>query len=79
MSHDFLGVVIVLGEDQCLRDVFAAGKEFGGQRVAIGFEDRADLVRRDDGTVEVALGVDEIGIKVWYRSARVCLSRIGMV
>ena len=53
-ADDLLGVIVVLGEDERLRDLAAAGKELGEQRIAIGLDHGADLVRRDHRAVEVA-------------------------
>ena len=59
-ADDFLGMVIVLSEDQGLRRLDAAGKQLGEQAVAIGFEHRADLVRHDDRAVELLGRASEI-------------------
>ena len=44
-AHDFLGVVVVLGEDQRLGRLVAAGEQLG-QAVLVGCQDGADLVGR---------------------------------
>jgi len=53
-------MMVVLAEDQGLRHLGAAGKQFVGQTVAIGFEHGADLVRHDDRAVEFQRGVGEV-------------------
>ena len=66
-AHDVLGVAVVLGEDQRLGDVaqppvlvdLAVG-EHGGQVVADGPDDGADLVLGDDLLVEGLLVVGEV-------------------
>jgi hypothetical protein len=63
-ADDLLGMVVVLAEDQGLRHLAAARKQFGGQAVAIGFEHRADLVRHHDGPVELLRGVSEILVEL---------------
>ena len=53
-ADDLLGVIVVLGEDKRLRDLAPAWKELGEQRVPIGLDNGADLVRRNHRAVEVA-------------------------
>ena len=54
---DLVGVRVVLGEDQRLRHLGAAGEDLGEEPVAEGLEHGADLVAGDDGAVELALAV----------------------
>jgi hypothetical protein len=46
-------VRVVLGEDECLRNGGAAGKDVGEEPVAKGADDGADLIGRDDGAVKL--------------------------
>ena len=50
---DVVGVRVVLGEDQRLRHLAAAGEDLGEEPVAERLEDGADLVARDDRAVEL--------------------------
>ncbi|OBQ30381.1 MAG: hypothetical protein AN485_23925, partial [Anabaena sp. MDT14b] len=59
-ADDLLCVVIVLGEDQRLRHFPAARKQLSEQRVAIGFQHRADLVRHQHRAVALIGRVGEI-------------------
>ncbi|KYC51212.1 MAG: hypothetical protein AMQ22_01348 [Candidatus Methanofastidiosum methylothiophilum] len=54
---------VVLGEDQRLRDLGAAGKELGKQPVAERADDGADLVRGDDRAVELLPGVNQVVVE----------------
>ena len=51
---DVVGVRVVLGEDQRLRHLGAAGEDLGEEPVAEGLEHGADLVLGDDGAVELS-------------------------
>ena len=56
LAHDLddvLGVGVVLGEDEGLGHLGAAGEDFGEQLVAEGADDGADLVRGDHVAVEL--------------------------
>ena len=50
---DFLGVVVVLGENQCLRHDRAVGENLGKETVTEGFQHEADLRLRGHRTVKV--------------------------
>ncbi len=50
---DILGVGVVLGEDERLGHLGAAGKDFGEELVPEGADDGADLVRGDHVAVEL--------------------------
>ncbi|MDW8415886.1 MAG: hypothetical protein RMK78_10555 [Thermaurantiacus sp.] len=50
--HNLLGVMVILGEDEGLRHMGAAGEQHGGQTVPIGLQHRADPIRRQHGPVE---------------------------
>ena len=63
-ADDLLGMVVVLAEDQGLRHFAAAGKQFGEQAVAIGFEHGADLVRHHHRAVELLRRVGEILVEL---------------
>ena len=52
-SDDVVGVGVVLGEDEGLGHIGAAGEDLGEEAVAEGGEDGANLVRGDDIAVEV--------------------------
>src|ERR1043165_9547809 len=58
---DVVGVAIGLGEDEGLGDFGAAGKDFR-ELVAEGFDDGADLVRNDNGVVELLGGIGRVFI-----------------
>ena len=51
--HDVLGVAVVLGEDQRLGHLGAAGEDLGEELVAEGADDGADLVVGDHVAVEL--------------------------
>ncbi len=57
---DVLRVGIVLGEDEGLGHLGAAGKDLGEELVLEGFDDGADLVRGDHVAVELVGIVGEI-------------------
>ena len=61
---DVVGVGVVLGEDEGLGDLGAAGKDFGEEPVAEGADDGADLVGSDDGAVELVGVVGEVVVEL---------------
>ena len=58
--EDVLGVLVVLGEEDGLRDLVAAREDFGPHALLEGAHDRADLAGVDDGAVELLGLVDEL-------------------
>ena len=71
---DVLGVGVVLGEDEGLGHLGAAGKDLGEELVAEGFDDGADLVRGDDVAVELVGIVGEVVVELL--PALLCASRV---
>ena len=62
--HDVVGVVVVLGEDQRLRHLGAAGEDLGEELLLEGADDGADLVGRDHVAVERAGVVGQVVVEL---------------
>ena len=62
--HDVFGVAVVLGEDQRLGHLGAAGEDLGGQLVAEGAHERADLVHGHHVAVELVGVVGEVFVEL---------------
>ena len=60
MRHDIVGVGVVFGEDERLRHLIAARKDFREELVAEGLEHGADLIFGDHVAIELAGGVLEV-------------------
>ena len=72
---DLLGVRVVLGEDQRLRNLAAAGEDLGEEPVAEGLEHGPDLVAGDDLPVELGRGVGQLVVEqLPARAARLAVA-----
>ena len=75
---DLVGVRVVLGEDQRLRHLAAAGEDLGVEAVAERLQHGADLVAGDDRAVELAGGVGEVLVELLpARPAGLALAELG--
>jgi hypothetical protein len=64
-AHDVVGVGVVLGEDDGLGHLAAAGEDLGEEVIAEGLHDGANLVLGDDGTVQVFGAVEQVGVELF--------------